>query len=38
VFALLGYDLVEGAFEAGTMREVGRTSFAPGQPMTLLRD
>ncbi|MGH7674631.1 MAG: beta-propeller domain-containing protein [Gemmatimonadales bacterium] len=30
VFALLGYELVEGRIERGRMREVSRTSFAPG--------
>jgi hypothetical protein len=29
VFALLGYELVEGATQAGRIREIGRTSFAP---------
>jgi hypothetical protein len=38
VFALLGYELVEGAFESGMIQEVGRTSFAPGRLMTLLQD
>ncbi|HYJ82881.1 MAG TPA: beta-propeller domain-containing protein [Allosphingosinicella sp.] len=28
-FALLGYELVEGALEQGRIREVGRISFAP---------
>jgi hypothetical protein len=37
VFALLGYE-GGGCVRGGTMREVGRTSFAPGQLMTLLRD
>lgn len=31
VFALLGYELVEGAFDTGRMREVRRISFAPGR-------
>ncbi|HEX8125381.1 MAG TPA: beta-propeller domain-containing protein [Allosphingosinicella sp.] len=29
-FALLGYELVEGALAQGRIREVGRISFAPG--------
>jgi hypothetical protein len=29
-FALLGYELVEGALDKGRIREVGRISFAPG--------
>ena len=29
-FALLGYELVEGALARGRIREVGRVSFAPG--------
>jgi hypothetical protein len=29
VFALMGYELVEGSIESGRMREVGRTSFLP---------
>ncbi|HET9638938.1 MAG TPA: beta-propeller domain-containing protein [Allosphingosinicella sp.] len=29
-FALLGYELVEGALAGGRIREVGRISFAPG--------
>ncbi|HEX8623663.1 MAG TPA: beta-propeller domain-containing protein [Allosphingosinicella sp.] len=29
-FALLGYELVEGALARGRIREVGRISFAPG--------
>jgi hypothetical protein len=29
VFALLGYELVEGAVNGGTIREVGRVDFAP---------
>jgi hypothetical protein len=29
-FALLGYELVEGALAGGRIREVGRVSFAPG--------
>ncbi|HEX8062346.1 MAG TPA: beta-propeller domain-containing protein [Allosphingosinicella sp.] len=29
-FALLGYELVEGALASGRIREVGRISFAPG--------
>ncbi len=30
VFALLGYEIVEGQLRGGQMREVRRTSFAPG--------
>ena len=30
VFALLGYELVEGRLESGRIRETGRTNFAPG--------
>jgi hypothetical protein len=37
IFALLGYELVEGAVEAGAVREVGRTSFAPERLTTTLR-
>ncbi|MGH7628040.1 MAG: beta-propeller domain-containing protein, partial [Gemmatimonadales bacterium] len=37
IFALLGYELVEGAVEAGAMREVRRASFAPGPITTTLR-
>ena len=33
VFALLGYELVEGAEAGGRIREVGRTSFAPRGPV-----
>jgi len=29
VFALLGYELVEGRLEAGGVREIGRVNFAP---------
>ena len=29
VFALMGYELVEGSIDKGRMREVGRTSFLP---------
>ncbi len=36
VFALLGYELVEGAMETGAIREVRRTSFAPGRLITML--
>ena len=31
LFALLGYELVEGREEAGRVREIGRISFAPGR-------
>ncbi|HET8621926.1 MAG TPA: beta-propeller domain-containing protein [Gemmatimonadales bacterium] len=37
IFALLGYELVEGAVENGVMRELGRTSFAPAPVRTTLR-
>ncbi|QJR10201.1 hypothetical protein DSM104443_01255 [Usitatibacter rugosus] len=30
IFALLGYEIVEGRFSSGTINEVGRASFAPG--------
>jgi hypothetical protein len=30
LFGLLGYELVEGTRERGNVREIGRTSFAPG--------
>jgi hypothetical protein len=29
-FALMGYELVEGALDRASIREVGRVSFAPG--------
>ncbi len=32
VFALLGYEIVEGALEGATIREQRRVSFAPGRP------
>ena len=32
VFALLGYELVEGRVEGGGIREVGRINFAPAPP------
>ena len=32
VFALLGYELVEGRVEGGAIREVGRVDFAPAPP------
>ena len=31
VFALLGYEIVEGALDTGRMREVRRINFAPGR-------
>ena len=31
IFALMGYELVEGRMEQGTIREVRRLNFAPGQ-------
>ena len=30
IFALLGYELVEGRLDGGRIRETGRTNFAPG--------
>jgi hypothetical protein len=32
IFALLGYELVEGELRGARIREVGRTSFAPSAP------
>ncbi|MEJ7849438.1 MAG: beta-propeller domain-containing protein [Pyrinomonadaceae bacterium] len=32
VFALMGYELVEGSFRDGRIKEIGRSSFAPVQP------
>ncbi|HEX9933261.1 MAG TPA: beta-propeller domain-containing protein [Allosphingosinicella sp.] len=32
IFALLGYELVEGSEAGGRIREIGRTSFAPPAP------
>lgn len=29
IFALLGYELVEGSFEGGRIREIGRLNYAP---------
>ena len=37
VFALLGYELVEGALERNAIREIQRASFAPGPTETTLR-
>jgi hypothetical protein len=37
LFALLGYELVEGAVESGSVREVRRASFAPAPTRTTLR-
>jgi hypothetical protein len=34
IFALLGYELVEGVIEANEIREVGRVSYAPGPKVT----
>jgi hypothetical protein len=34
VFALLGYELVEGALERNAIREIQRASFAPGRTET----
>jgi hypothetical protein len=31
IFALLGYELVEGRLARGAIREVGRTNFSPGR-------
>ena len=30
IFALLGYELVEGRMDGGRIRETGRINFAPG--------
>ena len=30
VFALLGYEIVEGAIESGRMKELRRVNYAPG--------
>ncbi len=38
IFALLGYELVEGAVESSAIREVRRASFAPAPVSTTLRD
>jgi len=38
IFALLGYELVEGAVTDGALRELRRTSFVPQAPRTTLRD
>jgi hypothetical protein len=35
MFALLGYELVEGRLDDGGIREVRRTSFAPGRAIAL---
>ncbi len=32
IFALLGYELVEGAFEGGRIAEIGRVDFTPAPP------
>jgi Beta propeller domain len=37
IFALLGYELVEGALERNAIREIQRASFAPGPTETTLR-
>ncbi|HEX6044148.1 MAG TPA: beta-propeller domain-containing protein [Pyrinomonadaceae bacterium] len=34
VFALLGYEIVEGAINDGRMKELRRVNYAPGQPKT----
>lgn len=34
LFALLGYELVEGTIDDGRMKELRRISYAPGQPKT----
>ena len=34
VFALMGYELVEGAVSGGQIRETGRASFAPTAQIT----
>ena len=36
-YALLGYELVEGAISGGTVREVGRVSFAPAKAANAAR-
>ena len=33
VFALLGYELVEGTLEAGRIREIQRINYTPGKPV-----
>ena len=38
VFALLGYEIVEGAIGDGTIRELRRVSFAPAVPGVASRD
>ena len=37
VFALLGYELVEGRIGGGRIREVRRASYAPGAPTVVVR-
>jgi len=34
VFALLGYEIVEGTIDDGRMKELRRVNFAPGQAIT----
>ena len=34
VFALLGYEIVEGTLDDGRVKELRRVNFAPGQPRT----
>ncbi len=37
VFALLGYEIVEGALDGGRMRETRRVNYAPGRLVTATR-
>jgi hypothetical protein len=34
LFALLGYEIVEGTLDDGRMKELRRVNYAPGQPKT----
>jgi hypothetical protein len=38
IFALLGYELVEGAFKGDGITEIQRVSFAPIQPVRTVRE
>jgi hypothetical protein len=38
VFALMGYEIVEGRVQAGGIRELRRVSFAPFQPEAEIAD
>jgi hypothetical protein len=29
IFALMGYEIVEGALDSGKIKEIGRTTYAP---------